>query len=183
MGLRSRTEVLGSGTSRVLLTTVVTLAALAARLAFSAKPVKAGICLSCYNSAGGGGGYKWTGTNASEDMTGTSYIDMLDGQGGNDKLYGLASADSLYGGGGDDYIEGGAGDDNISVDNSSDLSTAGADTVYAGDGNDTITVPADGKKDVIDGGNGTDTVNLVPECGATQDELRNIEYVSRKGSC
>jgi Ca2+-binding RTX toxin-like protein len=74
--------------------------------------------------------------------------------GANATLTGGAGNDTLTGASGNDLINGGAGSDSI-------VAGAGADTVNAGAGNDTVVYSgADTKVDVLDGGDGTDTLSV-----------------------
>jgi Ca2+-binding RTX toxin-like protein len=75
------------------------------------------------------------GTNGPENLVGTS---------GDDTIFGLGGIDFINGLAGDDTIDGGAGADNI-------LGGAGNDTIIAASG-------AEAKGDVIDGGDGIDTL-------------------------
>jgi WD40 repeat protein len=103
-------------------------------------------------------GRKLTGTSRPNRLIGTAGNDVIHGLGGNDRIDGRAGNDVLYGDGGNDTIVGGAG----------------RDTIFGGAGNDTIDA-ADGERDVIDCGAGTDTV-----VADAIDVVRNCEHVTRK---
>lgn len=121
------------------------------------------------------------GTSASEQITGTELADEIHGAGGDDQIAGGGGNDQLYGDEGNDVIHGGDGDDTIYGGVGNDILTggAGADSVHGGagddgilitdhdliwgeDGNDLfeIDVFATGEGVVIDGGAGSDWLNL-----------------------
>ncbi len=103
-------------------------------------------------------------TAGNDAFTGTDGIDTADGSGGNDILSGLDGDDNLFGGTGNDTLDGGAGDDLLSGDSGSDtlISGGGNDTMSGGNGSDlfTFTGAQDGDVVTVDGGNGTDTIDL-----------------------
>jgi Ca2+-binding RTX toxin-like protein len=103
-------------------------------------------------------GRKLTGTSRADRLIGTAGNDVIHGRGGNDLIDGRAGNDKLYGDGGNDTIVGGPG----------------RDSIFGGAGNDTINA-ADGERDVIDCGAGTDTV-----VADAIDVVRNCEHVTRK---
>lgn len=98
---------------------------------------------------------------------GRDYI--LAGQ-GNDTVYGLDDDDTIYGGTGEDLIYGGVDDDLIYGDSGNDLLTGGegADRIFGGADRDTIyvTLSADGRGDVIDGGEEGDDFDTLDLRGA-----------------
>lgn len=115
------------------------------------------------------------GSTAGSVLQGGPGDDTLNGQGGNDRLQGGAGTDTLNGNGGDDYLEGGEGNDTLlggagldylfgddPIPNTSsgndELNGGSGNNVYrGGDGDDTIRAQ-NGFADVIDCGNGSDTV-------------------------
>lgn len=106
-----------------------------------------------------------TGTNADDSIYALGGIDTVDGLEGSDVVYGgaqddellgSAGVDLLYGDSGGDTLDGGYGGDSLYGGPEDD---AGIDNVYGGGGNDVIMVddvPA--SRDVVDCGDGTDTV-------------------------
>ena len=109
---------------------------------------------------------------ASEVLFGTDKADYLDGGGGDDELHGFGSpdaqADELLGGDGRDVLHGEAGTDFIYGEQGDDVlhggdggdillvGGEGEDVVYGGDGDDFLEEPADGRRDKLYCGNGTD---------------------------
>ena len=81
-------------------------------------------------------------------IVGSKKSDYLAGKGGNDTILGKAGNDTMLGNGGDDVLRGGTGADVITGGN-------GADRFFGEAGSDTIQA-ADGERDVIDCGPGTD---------------------------
>jgi len=79
------------------------------------------------------------GTQAADVIRGTRGRDVICGLGGNDVILGRGGNDVIYGGPGNDTLEGGAGND----------------VLRGGAGNDTIRA-RDGRRDVVEGGRGTD---------------------------
>jgi Ca2+-binding RTX toxin-like protein len=82
------------------------------------------------------------------DIVGTSTVDYLAGGGWDDTIVGLAGNDTLLGGAGGDKLDGGDGNDVL-------FGGAGVDTLLGGAGSDTI-YAADGERDVVDCGPGSD---------------------------
>jgi hemolysin type calcium-binding protein/WD40 repeat protein/predicted actin-binding protein len=94
-------------------------------------------------------------------IVGTARGDYLPGGGHDDTILGLGGNDTINGGAGDDRIDGGPGNDVIT-------GGAGADHIHAGPGSDTVNA-ADGERDVIDCGAGSDhaivdSVDVVHNC-------------------
>ena len=79
------------------------------------------------------------GTQAADVLRGTRGRDVICGLGGNDTILGGGGADVIYGGPGADILDGGAGED----------------VLRGGAGNDTLRA-RDGRRDVVEGGRGTD---------------------------
>ncbi len=137
---------------------------------------------------GGTGNDTLIGGGAADNLDGQAGNDKLVGQAGNDLLKGGIGADNLDGGSGDDQIFGGSGDDVLEGDAGNDTMMgeagddemggeqgndvldggAGNDTVEGGDGADLISggagndqfVIGDDVSELVDRGNGTDSVDL-----------------------
>nr|WP_252727114.1 Hint domain-containing protein [Paracoccus sp. C2R09] len=134
----------------------------------------------------GSGNDSVTGGTGNDTLLGQAGADTLDGGEGNDSLSGGEGADSLIGGAGNDTLIGGDGADIMNGGDGDDLilDGAGNDTVLGGDGNDIwraqstdvgndsvslgagddyaevgYVTPATGT-DVLDGGDGQDTISL-----------------------
>ncbi|WP_088182258.1 M10 family metallopeptidase [Sphingobium sp. Z007] len=84
------------------------------------------------------------GTQLADTITGTIGSNVLNGNGGNDTLLGGSSSDIIYGGDGNDIIQGGFA----------------TDTVYGEAGDDVFQVLQGEFGDNIDGGSGTDRLDL-----------------------
>lgn len=111
------------------------------------------------------------GGRGNDALTGTSDGDVLDGEDGNDTLIGLGGDDAiidlsgnnrLEGGDGNDELTAGAGNDTVLGGDGDDLITpgAGVDTVNAGAGNDRVVIAAFEAGETIDGGAGTDILQI-----------------------
>lgn len=83
------------------------------------------------------------GTTGADTLAGADQPDVINGLGGNDLLKGMGGNDQLNGGNGADRLEGGAGSDTLN-------GGAGNDTLRGGTGNET---------DILNGGDGIDTVD------------------------
>jgi hypothetical protein len=101
---------------------------------------------------GGGGADRLWGGGAGDVMGGGAAGDVLRGQGGNDLLYGGAGADKLRGGPGDDTIT-----EVPSVYSPAEPLQTGRNRVEGDGGRDRVNV-ANGRRDHVDCGGGTDTV-------------------------
>lgn len=110
--------------------------------------------------------------------------DVIYGHSGNDVIYAGSGDDTIYGGSGNDTIHGGAGSDTVYGGEGDDLwlagdTNSGTDEVFLGDGDDTAEVgyyiPADGNE-VIDGGEGNDTVALDAR---SRQRFRSWAYADR----
>jgi Ca2+-binding RTX toxin-like protein len=95
-------------------------------------------------------------------LLGGDGTDYLFGRAGGDELYGAGGNDELHGDAGEDYLEAGAGNDVL-------LGDAGADTLLGLAGNDRF-FAADGARDQLSGGLGTDSADADAD-----DVLANIE--------
>jgi Ca2+-binding RTX toxin-like protein len=96
-------------------------------------------------------------------IVGTARGNYLAGGGHDDTILGLAGNDTLLGGAGDDLLNGGRGNDVLT-------GGSGADRILGGVGSDSIQA-ADGERDVIDCGAGSDhavvdAVDVVHNCEA-----------------
>ncbi len=125
------------------------------------------------------------GTIAADNIIGLAGDDVLIGDGGDDAISAGEGADFVDGGAGRDAIQGGAGDDTMFAGGDADLihgdagadrifGEGGNDVIFAGAGDDTVVGGAgddlfvaetgDGNDvyfgDEIDGGNGSDTLDL-----------------------
>ncbi len=108
---------------------------------------------------GRSGDDNFVGDSDDDTLVGGARNDVLDGGTGDDTLNGSAGNDVLIGGTGDDALNGGSGDDSL-------IGGAGNDVMNGGAGNDIFlfddgSFPAPGGwTDAVDGGSGTDTLNL-----------------------
>ncbi|TCZ64293.1 calcium-binding protein [Roseicella aquatilis] len=103
---------------------------------------------------GGSGADSLDGGNNDDTLVGGTGDDTLDGGTGDDLLYGSDDADLLRGGTGDDALSGGGENDLL-------IGGPGRDTVSGGDNDDSITWEAGDGVDRIDGGSGTDALEVV----------------------
>ena len=94
------------------------------------------------------------GTQAADVIRGTRGRDVICGLGGNDVILGRGGNDTVYGGPGNDTLDGGTGND----------------VLRGGAGNDTFRA-RDGRRDVVEGGGGTDSA----VADRTLDRLRSVE--------
>lgn len=99
------------------------------------------------------------GGAGNDTINGGTGQDVLFGEAGRDNLFGGSDDDNLFGGDGndrllgetgDDYLDGGDGDDALS-------GNQGNNTLVGGAGDDRITA---GNQDLIDAGDGADTINV-----------------------
>jgi Ca2+-binding RTX toxin-like protein len=98
----------------------------------------------------GGDGVDSLSGGANKDrLYGAQGKDVLRGNGGNDALFGQDGVDRLFGGTGNDWLDGGSSNDRLQGDSD-------ADTMYGQSGNDHFFAKADGGKDSLIGGSGTD---------------------------
>ncbi len=115
----------------------------------------------------GGGGFKTV--SAVENVSGSAQTDTFFGDDGPNAIHGgFGGIDTLDGRGGNDTVRkfvgggiarGGAGADTVSGSDSADVLEGGPgpDTVSAGKGDDLLRGPADGEKDTLFCGEGSDT--------------------------
>jgi T1SS-143 domain-containing protein len=100
-----------------------------------------------------GSGFALVDSDEGHKLVGTDAHDLLVGHGGDDRLFGGGNADDLYGGSGNDTLDGGTGHDLMSGGTGDDtFRNVDADDL---DGSRTF----DGVHS-IDGGDGTDTLDL-----------------------
>jgi hypothetical protein len=98
-------------------------------------------------------------------IVGTAKADYLAGGGFDDTIFGLGGNDTVLGGSGADRLDGGAGGDIL-------VGGSGSDTFFGGVGSDTI-MAADGERDVVDCGPGSDrtvvdAIDVVSNCESVQ---------------
>ena len=99
-------------------------------------------------------------SDAGDTLVGGDGDDTILGAVGNDTLFGQLGDDFLAGGDGDDSLLGGAGQDTLEGQTGNDTldGQGGSDTVFGGDGEDTfLFVPTSGGE-LVDGGEGLNTV-------------------------
>lgn len=116
-------------------------------------------------------------------LTGSG-ADILDGNGGRDTMHSGKGADLIYGGAGRDTIQGGKDDDTIYGDEGNDRLTPGTghDSLYGGAGDDDFYMRGrTGMADVMDGGDGEDTVHVrgsdFSDFTLTAPQLAGVENV------
>jgi Ca2+-binding RTX toxin-like protein len=112
---------------------------------------------------------------------GTGTADRLYGSAGNDTIYAAGGNDKAFGREGDDWLKGGTGNDELYGEESNDKVKGhmGRDMVFGGPGDDflrggTADQTNDGSRDIIDCGEGTDTVVYTPGV----DEIRDCEILN-----
>jgi Ca2+-binding RTX toxin-like protein len=143
------------------------------------------------------------GDEQADVMVGTERADRLRGRGGNDTISGLGSGDCLeggkghddiFGGEGNDFIQGAEGNDDILGQGGNDRiqGNRGNDAIDGGDGNDVLS--GGPGQDDISGGAGDDTIHAADgdrdrvDCGPgsdtafvdKRDQVTNCETVNRQ---
>lgn len=115
-----------------------------------------------------------SGSARDDCLAGTARGDRIAGNGGHDRLVGRRGNDALQGGTGGDHLDAGAGDDLLDGARGTDvlLGGAGRDRLRGGAGDDFL-LAADGRRDVVDCGPGSDAA-AVDE----RDVVRNCEHVA-----
>ena len=103
--------------------------------------------------------------NSIEGAYGSIYNDSLTGSASADKLSGNDGNDSIYGNGGNDTLQGGLGNDALYGGGGNDILTdnGGSDLLYGGAGDDILdpgAVMSSEWQDIVDGGDGSDTVSF-----------------------
>lgn len=126
----------------------------------------AGVALAVTKTCNGG---ECIGTRNSDTLTGGPGPDTIRAGAGNDKIIGNGGDDRLFGDRDNDRVFGGEGNDTVK-------GSTGADTVEGGPGNDLVRGGThkqrnDGVRDILDCGDGDDTVYFV----RGQDVIRNCE--------
>ncbi len=106
------------------------------------------------------------GSAATVDITAT-------GTNSGDTLLGGTGDDMLTGGGGDDIVSGGAGDDVIT-------GGEGSDTLLGGSGEDSFMSFTD--LDTVDGGANDDTLFIVDDLAAFDDQLVSVDFITAENS-
>ncbi len=126
----------------------------------------AGVALAVTKTCNG----ECIGTSRSDTLTGGPGPDTIRAGAGNDKIIGNGGDDRLFGDRDNDRVFGGEGNDTVK-------GSTGADTVEGGPGNDLVRGGThkqrnDGVRDILDCGDGDDTVYFV----RGQDVIRNCEH-------
>ncbi|MDP2699600.1 MAG: Ig-like domain-containing protein, partial [Thalassospira sp.] len=106
--------------------------------------------------------------------------DVIDARHGNDTVSAGAGNDTVWGGSGRDTLDGGTGSDTLYGGSGNDILTgSGDDLLYGENGNDRIiyTVESDQEQGLVDGGRGTDTleIHLSAEQLADPDILADLQ--------
>jgi Ca2+-binding RTX toxin-like protein len=132
-------------------------------------------------------GFSLNGGPGDDTLSGTGAADIINGGDGNDSISGQGSGDAIEGGPGDDKLYGDTGDDVITGDAGDDMidGADGSDTIQGGAGTDSLLGDgdihdtgndkidaADGERDAVQCGNGSDTV-----------DADRIDTVEGGGSC
>ncbi len=138
-----------------------------------------GVALAVTKSCPGG---ECLGTNTENDtLTGSPNRDIMYGRGGADPLTGQGGKDEMYGGPGGNRLSGAGGNDEMYGGSGNDAlkGGSGVDRLYGGSGSDTIDGGGDAQIDVVDCGDGTDTV-IISEVGGP-DVTFECETVVNEG--
>ena len=112
------------------------------------------------------------GTGEDERLFGSASEDLIYAGGGDDRVYGRRANDALKGEQGNDKIDGQEGDDRVK-------GGPGRDRVFGDSGDDLVrggthTQADDGVPDILDCGDGTDTVYFTPGVDVVSNcEIRN----------
>jgi len=112
------------------------------------------------------------GTQGADEIFGSEGDDVVLALGGNDRVYGREGNDGLKGGEGSDEVYGELGNDKVK-------GSQGGDKVFGGPGDDVVrggthSRTNDGVRDLLDCGEGTDTVYYTPR----KDEIRDCEILN-----
>ncbi len=111
------------------------------------------------------------GTAGDDRLVGSARANTIYAESGNDRVLGRGGGDALKGGDGRDEVFGGDGNDRVK-------GSAGMDEVSGGPGDDLVrggtpARPNDGARDVLDCGEGTDTVYYVEGQDVVHDDCEN----------
>ncbi|MGU3363103.1 cadherin-like domain-containing protein [Methylobacterium sp. M6A4_1b] len=152
--------------------------------------------------SGGAGNDRIFGEAGNDILLGDAGDDLLDGGEGSDVLVGASGADLLFGGTGDDRIDGGEGNDQAFGDLGRDIVSGGdgddrleggggddvladgggRDVALGQDGDDVLVAARDGAEDVLDGGDGADTLDLTATTmGVSVDLAAGVSAGSETG--
>ena len=114
------------------------------------------------------------------ECTGTNMNDRLIGSPQDDRIFSGAGNDRARGDAGEDFIKGEEGNDEVygQVDNDRVKGNLGEDKVFGGQGDDIVRGgshgrPDDGAIDILDCGQGTDTVYFTPGVDEVSDNCEN----------
>lgn len=124
--------------------------------------------ITVLNPAGGSGSDKLRGHGGNDQLFGRRGHDILKGFDGDDLLDGGLGNDKLYGGRGKDKLIGGKGNDKL-------VGGPDKDVMRAGAGSDQINA-ADGVKEVVDCGSGTDTVTADHNDKLNGCEVKHLKH-------
>jgi Ca2+-binding RTX toxin-like protein len=106
------------------------------------------------------------GTDANDRLQGDERANQIYGLGGTDNMHGKAGKDELNGGRGKDTLDGGVANDRLDGD-------YGPDREFGGPGNDLI-LAADGYKDIVYCGLGTEDTAYVDNQDVVNKECENV---------
>ncbi len=126
---------------------------------------------------GGGGVDSLDGGNGDDLLRGQAGNDVLNGGAGQDNIDGNSGDDQILGGTGDDVLEGGSGNDTILGGAGRDEldGEEGADSINGGDGDDTVS-GGEGT-DQVTGGNGDDQFNETDDATELLDKGNGTDSV------
>jgi Ca2+-binding RTX toxin-like protein len=117
----------------------------------------------------------------SGECTGTNRDDQLIGSTQDDRIFSGAGNDRARGDAGEDFIEGESGNDEVygQVGNDRIKGNFGQDKVFGGPGDDIVRGGShgdanDGAKDILDCGQGTDTVYFTPDVDEVHADCENL---------
>jgi Ca2+-binding RTX toxin-like protein len=118
----------------------------------------------------------------SGECIGTNMDDRLIGGTQDDRIYSMAGNDRARGGDGNDFIKGEEGNDGVYGQEGNDRikGNSGEDTVFGGPGDDIVRggshgKPDDGARDILDCGQGTDTVYFT-DADVVSDDCENLNF-------
>jgi Ca2+-binding RTX toxin-like protein len=110
----------------------------------------------------------YIGSQGNDSITVNGGINVIDGQAGNDTINAGGNNDTVFGGIGNDTLNGEAGNDTMDggADNDTLRGGAGNDTLAGGTGNDIFQYVIGDGVDAVDGGLGSDTLNILGTAAA-----------------